>query len=61
MDTKQIIRDAVKARGINQSELARLSGVSQSVISRVMRDKRSMRVETSDKLLAALFPKQPCQ
>jgi plasmid maintenance system antidote protein VapI len=55
---RQSLQDALKA-GIRQSnktpyQLAKESGVSQPIISRFVNGERDIRLETADKLAAAL-------
>ena len=50
----QTLRDAVRDCPHNYTELARLSGVDISVISRFVNEQRSPTARTSDKLAVAL-------
>lgn len=48
------VRAYMKAERINQTELAGRMGVTQSTISRMLRDKNSPSVDTLDKLAAVM-------
>ena len=51
MKSGTILREARRAAGLSQRELARRAGVAQPVLSRIERDHSSPRFETLDRLL----------
>jgi hypothetical protein len=50
----EAIREAIRASGQSAGLLGATSGVDKAIISRFLRDERSITVETAEKLLAAL-------
>jgi transcriptional regulator with XRE-family HTH domain len=50
----EAIRNAIRASGKSAGQLSAASMVAKAVITRFLRDERSITVETADKLLAAL-------
>jgi transcriptional regulator with XRE-family HTH domain len=53
-DLAEAIRRAIRASGKSAGQLSAASMVAKAVITRFLRDERSITVETADKLLAAL-------
>lgn len=47
---RAIIADAIDKRGIKSSVLATQAGISPAVLHRFMKDKRTLRLESIDKL-----------
>jgi transcriptional regulator with XRE-family HTH domain len=50
----EAIREAIRASGQSAGQLGASSGVDKAIITRFLRDERSITVETAEKLLAAL-------
>lgn len=50
MNIQNKLKNAMVRLGVNQRQLANMSGVDQSVISRAIRGKRSITVSTLEKL-----------
>ena len=48
------LRAAIRESGLSGNEIADRSGVSQSIISRFLRDERTIGLRTASKLAAAL-------
>lgn len=48
------LRAAIDRSGLSGNQLAHIAGVSQSVVSRFLRDERTITLETASKLAAAL-------
>ncbi len=48
------LRSAIRNSGMTERELAATVGISNAIISRFMRDERSMTLETAEKLCAHL-------
>jgi transcriptional regulator with XRE-family HTH domain len=51
---RTVVQEALWTRGIEQAELARGAGMSQSAISRFLRGSRGLSFEAIDKVLEAL-------
>ena len=49
-----LLKDARKKRNLTQSEMGRLVGLEQAVISRIEQGRHALRVDTLFKLLSAL-------
>ena len=44
------LREAIRNSGVTQMEIAQAVGISDGIISRFMREERSMNLETAEKL-----------
>jgi len=61
MDIREKIITRIKDSGLNQVELAKAAGISQSVLSRFLRGETSLRFQTLEKLWPVLMAEPPKQ
>ena len=47
----EVIRQAIRERGLSQREIARVTGVAQPIISRFMSGERTLRMDTASVLI----------
>ena len=53
-DLETQLKEAIEASGLNQPQLAELSGVDQGQISRFIRGERTLTLESASKIAKAL-------
>ena len=53
-DLETQLKEAIKASGMNQPQLAELSGVNQGQISRFVNDERTLTLESASKIAEVL-------